>query len=193
MKIKDILSKLDLSKQKEYYLDENFLYEFDDSTYYHEIDHDKSQFKEIWLICWYCTDSWVGTKVILLNDIPLCLSNQDARKSDEDFEWFSKECFELARTHIKEIKIQKEEKDNYSLADLEYDFDDDYSIQFPDQLMIRQFHSFGFYENQKVTIEKIQRKPSEYNSDAVKIIFELGETKIIDVSEIKFPLLGLKE
>lgn len=139
MKLKDILSKLDLSKQKEYIFDKDFLSEFDDYLSEYEIDDKKSNFKEIWLICWYCTDSWVGTKVILLNDVPLCLSNQDSRKSDEDFEWFSKECFELANKHIEEIKIQKEEKENYSLTDLEYDFGDGYEILYPEELMIRQF------------------------------------------------------
>lgn len=189
MKLKDILSNLDLSKQEDYCINDEFLSEFEDHLFEHQIDYKKSKFKEIWLICWYCTDSRVGTRVILLDNIPICISNQDGRKSDQEFQWVSKVHFELASKHVEEIKLQQDKQSNISTLNLEEDQCEFYKICFPEQLLSSCFHKFGFYGNQKVSIEKI--KPDDYRNNNVKITLSSGETKIVDVSEIDFPLLNI--
>lgn len=202
MKIKHLLSRIDLSKQQHYQVNDYFISEFDDLFNENDINVSESKFKEIWLHVWlsnrasYDDDKlfWQGLRIVLLNDIPICISYQLGKS--QDFEWFSEDSFDLAKEHIFDIsnysvdveKIDKFQKSqNVFFLKEDSTISDYYSIGSSYELL-RKFHQFGFYKNGKVSI-------SPYGKDcfSLKIIFESNETKIVDIRDIKFPIMGLKE
>lgn len=93
MKISEILSILDLSKKEPFYITYDFLNEFDIQEYEIDLEKFKSKLSYIWIVTWYCTDTWVGIKVLLVNDDPMCIITQVARKCIQEFEWISNNSF----------------------------------------------------------------------------------------------------
>lgn len=184
MKTSELLSKLDLSKKEKYYIDHDFLSEFDFNLY--DIDTDKINLECIRIITWYCTDSWVGIKVILLDDNPICVSTQQGRKCDENFEWISKEAYLKMKKIVEQAKIENEK--SISLLNLEEEFGEYYKISFADELIPR-FHKSAFFKGERVLVEKI---PTEnYVETKVKIKFENGNFQIVELEQLNFPLMGL--
>src|SRR5574338_1308674 len=106
MKISELITKLDLSKKEKYYIPEEFLYEFD--TNFNDVDLDKINLDRIWLTVWYCTYTWVGTSILLLENIPVCICNHIARKADPKFLWINNSCFLKVKEIVESAKIKKE-------------------------------------------------------------------------------------
>ena len=49
---------------------------------------------------WLCTDTWVGWVAYFLDSEFVCLSTQNARKSDTEFEFVSKEAHSKLRDYL---------------------------------------------------------------------------------------------
>ena len=97
MKIIEIANKIDKSKKNEEFVEtdqfsDEFGYEFD------WVEQDR--LKSYWIGNWYCTDSYVGFKMYFLNDVPVAVSSQSGRKSEEKFEWFSEELALRVRDYL---------------------------------------------------------------------------------------------
>jgi hypothetical protein len=54
---------------------------------YVQQDDDNPRFTVYFLHSWYCTDSWVGYRVWLLDGEPIAITYQCGRKYDEEFSW----------------------------------------------------------------------------------------------------------
>lgn len=198
MKIKNLLSNLDLSKQQYYQISEYFISELNNSIIEYNINIFESKFKEIWLHAWlgnggkYENDKifWEGLRLILLDNIPICTS--DKLGKIQDFQWISEECLNLARKHIINISNYSNQiisdifKKHQNLFIKEnYEINDYYSLMSSCQLL-NKFHQIGFYKNEKVFVSTCN------DVFSLKIIFESGITKIVNILDVKFPICGLK-
>lgn len=190
MKTSELLSNLDLTKKTKYDVGDSFLDEFDVSSYDLNNSIEEIPLFEITMVVWYCTDTWVGINVILLEDTPICVTQQVGRKCDIDYNWVNKDSYKKVKDLIESCKINREK--DISLLNLEEEFGDNYSIEFANQLIIDNYniHNVAFLNENKVSVEKI--KTSNYIEENVKITFEDGRSEIINVGKLKFPLLGLK-
>lgn len=122
MKIKDIINTVDKSESNSDWVDlESIAYEFDIHDAYNG-DYEKFQtrMKSYWFVSWICTDTRVGGRVYFLDDIPVAVSFQPARKSDENIEWICKDYALKVKNFVIECC---EDEFNPHIADLNEDID----------------------------------------------------------------------
>lgn len=69
------------------------------------IDYDEfdRHFKKHWIHSWICTDTQVGIAVLTLDGQPVAISQQPARKSDEEILFLSDEIAIKVRTVLEEL------------------------------------------------------------------------------------------
>ncbi len=92
--------------------------------------------KAYWMANHYCTDSYVGYRAYFLDGIFVCLSYQGSRKSDEEYEWLSKEAFLSVRDYLLSLVVEDEEIDlPTEFINLDEDIGDGYPIQYTGQLL----------------------------------------------------------
>jgi hypothetical protein len=111
-----------------------------------------ARFKKYWLIVWNCTDTWVGTAIYMLDDKPFAVSNQTARKNDEEFTFLSKDEFTRAHTAMMELLTAPDEQ-HIPIAteeELDGEIGMDYSVEFGSQLVSRT----AFLDGELVTVVK---------------------------------------
>ncbi len=77
--------------------------------------------KKYWIYSWQCTDQWVGLAAYFFNDEFACVSFQQGRKSEEEFEWTNKEMAEKVRKYI--IELTKQEEFSIKTIDVNDEFD----------------------------------------------------------------------
>lgn len=185
MKVFELLSKLDFSKKEPYYVNDDFLNEFGENKT--NFDIDKIELQQIRIATWCCTDSFVGSSVICYNDIPLCISFQPGRKSDQTFRWISKGSFQIAKQLIENARILQ--NDDFKPIDLNEEIGESYRLEFAGQ-RISQLHNIAFFDGKKVCVSAIESK--NYVEERVKITFDDGREDIVNINKLEFPFLGLK-
>lgn len=188
MKTSELLSRLDLLKKEEYNI-EDLLGEFNIDSF--DVDYDKIKLYCIRIVTWFCTDSWVGILVVLLDDTPVCISRQIGRKWDEEFEWVSKEAYLKTKEVVEKARIIREK--NINILDMDREFGESYKIDYPEQLIlsIPNIHTPALFNGESVSVEKI--KSTKYLEENVRIICNNGDSQIVPLEELDFPLLGLKD
>jgi len=179
MKIIEIANKIDKSKKNEEFVEtdqfsDEFGYEFD------WVEQDR--LKSYWIGNWYCTDSYVGFKMYFLNDVPVAVSSQSGRKSEEKFEWFSEELALRVRDYL--ISIMPQRKLNFKLCNINEDVGDSYKIQFNSQILNPENVMFN---GQPVKIlERIKNTPDYGIDTMLRIKLFDGEEKIVNIRELDF-------
>lgn len=68
-----------------------------------------------WVTSWICTDTRVGLAVYCWDCVPVAVSTQCARKSDEKISFLSKECADMVRDAI--IKLMGDDEFDIALID----------------------------------------------------------------------------
>lgn len=99
---------------------------------------------------WYCTDTYVGTTVYFLDNEFIGYSIQNARKSDENFKFVSKELAEKLRNYLQSLV---ETTYDYELMDeneLDEEFSDTFKIEYNSQIL----HKEAFLNGELVQITK---------------------------------------
>ena len=135
--------------------------------------------KEYWLIKWKCTDTHVGTMVGILNDKPVYIKSQSARKSPPVYEFITKESINVVREAL--MKLLKEELPSLSVADPDEEIEDFYSVPYAEMMLAPK----GFYQGKSVSIKRMGYRADE----CVKIIFDkTGEEMFVPVKDIKIRL-----
>jgi hypothetical protein len=149
------------------------------------LDHSK-YYDESLVISWFinphlCTDSWVGTSVIMFKGKPVGVADQPARKSDTTYTWIDNEDFKGFKEYL--LSLKEEEELEYSFfteEELQEDVGETFVLEFTDQLLV----SKGKYGDHEVTV---QREPSK---DAlnfkVRISFENNSQKVVDINDVEF-------
>ena len=147
-----------------------------------------------YISCWYCTDSYVGTKVYFFDGKAVAVGHKPYRKADEDIEWISEESFYIVREYVKNIIEEHDEKPSIDLIDLDNDMGEFYKIEFRGKVFSHQRENC-FYNGLKVKMIKDDDSMNDYiNNQSIKydelytsIQFENGTVKNVLVKDLDFP------
>lgn len=188
MKIKDIINKVDKSKQ------------FEDKVYIGDIAREMDLFNienyddQIRLISyyignWYCTDSYVGYKVYFFDNEPVAVSSQTGRKMNEEIEWVSKEAYKKVRDYV--LTFAEEFEPVIRLTNMDEDIGETYKISFNGQLF--DYHKeIPLYNGENVKIIDTEEKSKEnFNGQITKKVLisheAFGKTEWVNVGQLDFP------
>lgn len=137
MKLHELIDNVDRSEANasSVCLDELAL-EFDLSLDY--VAEDKHQIRAYWLSRWCCTDTWVGLRVYGFerDDVfePFAVSMQDARKSDEKFQWATQGVADEVREYL--IRFMGTRSTSVSILDsLDEDMGEGFMVTYSGQLL----------------------------------------------------------
>lgn len=183
MKIIDIANRIDKSERNEDWIDITSLAqdEFNISLYDYP---QQSRLKCYWVSKWCCTDTYVGIRIYFLDDKAVGISKQDARKSDEYINWFSKEAAIKVRDFILTLFCEKEEEEEFNLCDINEDIGDNYTINFNNSIIHR--HK-ATYNNEPIEIlERIRETPDWGIDTMLKVKLPSGEITEVNIKELRF-------
>ena len=135
---------------------------------------------------WYCTDSYVGIRVYFLDNKPVAISNQNGRKSSEDFGFISKEVVKEVRDYLFSLV----EENDFTQVDILDGLDDEipstYKIEYNSQIL----HKTALLDGKRVAILKKNFESEGYNSPnyfhTVQIQHENGEKAMINCKLLDF-------
>jgi len=180
MKLIDIANKIDKSQKNESQVDTmEFSSELNYAFYY----VDQNRLKAYWIGNWHCTDSYVGYRMYFLDDEPVAVSMQTGRKSNEEFEWLSKELALKVRDYL--ISLMSDDNElNIKLCDINRDIGDNYQISFNNQILNPER---AIYNGKSIEIlEQIKDKNNWGIGTELRIKLLSGEEKVVDIKEIDF-------
>jgi len=133
---------------------------------------------------WCCTDTWVGLYVIYYNGEPVATSNQTARKSDVEIEWFSKEAAHKVRDALLALVRAEEPEDNFKIVNLNEEIGEpSYQLNFSSQVI----HDDAIYQGRPV---KIVKTFQGYDSKTWHlVVIRDGENDItVNLKDVHFPV-----
>lgn len=184
MKIKDIITKVNKSKQFE---DKIFIGAIAQQLNMGYVDNydDQDRLTSYWIGSWYCTDSYVGYKVYFFDNEPVAISSQTGRKMDEEIEWLSKEAYKKVKEYVLTFVVAEE--DTPPLANMDEELGESYKINFNSQLF--DYHNdIPLFNGQQVKIIEEEKKKENHGIDQnVKIKLADGTEKWVSVRELDFP------
>lgn len=182
MKLIDIAKQIDKSSGNEDWIDIPEIGREFNLEIYNHVEQDRLQ--AYWIGNWCCTDTWVGYKMYFLDDEPVGVSIQKARKSDEEFEWFSKELALKVRDYILSLMVEIDEKLTFSICDINEDIGEGFKIEFNDNII---HPDKAILNNEKVEIIERVRKPNDYGIDReLRIRLFNGDERIVNIKELDF-------
>jgi|GEM_PF-1756746 len=143
---------------------------------------DDTRLKAYHVKTWLCTDSWVGWEAYFLDNEFVYLSSQNARKSDVDFEFVSKEAGIKVRDYL--LSLTSNERENYiPILDLKQEFPEKYKIEYNSQIL----HRTAWFGAEKVKIKKTRYAyDSVHYFHTVEIENEKGEVLEVDCRDLEF-------
>lgn len=193
MKLSEAIQRVDRSERNHSYADaEKFSQEFGFHLNWN------AKFEErvhgYWLWRWQCTDTWVGYRVYFMDNEPVAVSWQPARKSSEEIEWVSKEAYNKVRDFMLELLAEdlhaqpKFAKLDEVLPELGY------NVTYGSQL---HFYEGKLADGTPVSVVNVYGKryepPSEHWSTVDVKLPDGTVREKVPLSEIYFPLLLAKE
>jgi predicted Fe-S protein YdhL (DUF1289 family) len=146
------------------------IYDFDD------------RFKCYWIGRHYCTDTHVGIRAYYLDGKPVCASCQPARKSEETFEWISKEAANKVLKYMRELAKEKGQELEVSIMDPEQEWPEGYAISYATQVM----DDWVMWEGKKYPVDKASTTRDAYIDKFIIIETEDGKRKV-ELSDCLFP------
>lgn len=194
MKMSELVKRLDRTAQNRDWVDTKELgYDLN----IHDMDYIEDEIlsqrlQSFWAGEWLCTDTVVGYKVYFFDNEPVCWSAKTARKSDEDFFWFSQEKAEQVRKYLLELQLENESPLSVELCDLEMDdIGTGYAIEFSGQLLSN--HKKATLDGKSVTIiEKLKHEKFNIDTDLI-VQFEDGKQQRVSIEQLEFPFNLIKK
>jgi hypothetical protein len=132
------------------------------------------------LVKWICTDTWVGTRVYYLDDKPVCVSTQTARKSDEKFNWVSQEAFDKVVEYVESLR-DKSEYEVDTISNMDEVFKGYYTVDYGSELLVNE----GYYKGKKVKVIKSYRRHEDIKKWR---LLELDTGETITTGDFHIPL-----
>lgn len=149
MKLRDLIHAVDRSKDNTTSANiDLFCRELDLNEYPGHIDQFDEAVQGHWLIKWLCSDTWVGYIVYFMDNEPVAISSQMARKSSKELQFVSLEAAAKLRQFILECIGTPEFTP--SVANLDEETDPYYTVSYSSQLLV----SHGFFNGHKVKVER---------------------------------------
>jgi hypothetical protein len=119
-------------------------------SYYCSYDDTISQrLKYVFLTKWICTDTWVGTRVYLLDDIPVAISYQSGRKNPECVDFLSQADVVRMRNFIFSL-MQADDDGSAMVCDPNKEIEEFYQVSYSSQLLVNK----GYYKGIPVDVVK---------------------------------------
>lgn len=188
MKLREIIERVDRSyfNENEPSYSELASNEFGLNGYDVTQDWDKGRLKTYSYAKWLCTDTHVGGLIYFLDDECVAVSWQNARKSDEDIDWISKEAYIKVRDYLISLMVQEDESDKKIYLDLDVEQGDGFQVSYGSQLLTKNMILKS--TNEKVTVIKKFDGYDKINSwQTVEVEFEDGRKELINLSELLIP------
>ena len=181
MKLIDAINRVRRDKNNETLFDIAELFAEFDLPWLYTDDH---SFKEYWLQVWLCTDTWVGTSVIFLNDQPVAVRTQNCRKCSSRYDWLSNQAYELVRTELLRLS-DKEREDMLSIIDHDEKIDEFFRLPYVQSII----DMTAWLDEEKVSIVH----PKDITSTTVSVQLNNGELRTVDVSDLLFKIRVTEE
>lgn len=185
MKLIDAIKRVDRTQQSFDPDYGNFCNELGINDYSGWNEKFSERMKVYYLIKWCCTDTWVGLAVYFLDDEPVAISWQPARKSDTDYEFVSEEAAKKVRDFI--LSIMEQDDPTFKLMDIDKEIEETYSISFTNRLLGYE----GFVDGRPCKV--VREKKEEYISQKVTVKFEDGTEKRVNIKDFMIPIAIVKE
>lgn len=186
MKMRDLINSVDRSEKNSTSADiDDFCRELNLNEYPGWNKQFDEAVKGYWLIKWLCTDTWVGYCVYYMNDEPIAISVQTARKNPTAYEFISIEAATKVRKFI--LDCLGESEFTPTLVDLDEETDPYYTVSYSGQLLVDK----GLYHGREVTVvRKCYRwDDPELKMEEMMVQYEPnGEPFKIDVCDFNIPL-----
>jgi hypothetical protein len=183
MKLIDILEEIDRDKLS---TDIGLEWELSEEFDIYDIKHDfESQLKEFWIGPWYCTDTWVGFRVIFWNNKFLCLTYQSARKSSCEYKWVSETKRKEVYNYIASLKQDLYGDGNIELINFEEDFAEGYQVSYHSELLTMHGYNRAIYKGEEVKVLGKPPEPNDYICKKAIIIYK-GFEKIVPLKSLIF-------
>jgi hypothetical protein len=99
--------------------------------------------KSYWLVKWYCTDTWVGTRAVFFDDELIGSIEQVGRKYPEEVKFISKEVAQKLREYLLAATMV-----DFSIIDSDMEINDTYTVAYGSQLLVDN----AIYDGRPVTI-----------------------------------------
>lgn len=176
MKLKEVIEKIDKSKENECWVE---LTEIASEIGLNDYVYDSEErIKSYFYISWLCTDTQVGAKIYFLDDEAVCVSYQSARKADEYFEWISQEAFEKVRNYILNLISTP----NVAIVDLEEKVEEFFSVEFSEQMLTKK----AIYNSLPVEIVERYSYGDKWKQTLIK--FSDGKKELVTTKDIQIPI-----
>lgn len=185
MKLSELIHKVDRSEINTSFANiDDFTTLLDMHYIFGACDAFDKRIKKHWLHSWMCTDTFVGLAVYYMDDAPVAVSLQPARKRSESIEFVSVEAASKMREFLRSLT------DVYSstppIADLDQEMGIGSTIPYADQLLVDSV----LYDGQPATVVKRYGLRHELPVDMwrkVDIQTALGEVLTVDLDEVTIP------
>jgi len=138
------------------------------------VENDDTRLKIYFQHVWYCTDSWVGTRLFFLDEMFVGYSQQAGRKCDEVFHLIDNETAIAELTNFVNSLFENIPKLTFYHPIQESDLHPKYQIQYSSQLMSG-FHEYAYDNTGKkfeVDHEKIHKHLQSKKGCSHKIFFK---------------------
>lgn len=176
MKLTDILANLDKTDKNRAMPDlEKFGEEF---LIYNLSDYETFDKSVIgyWIQKHNCTDTWVGVIAYFLDDEFLCITQQEARKSDTYFYFASDKMMRKLHSFLLTLDEDELFGDKKIINTEKLAIDEFYQLNYSDEIIVRE----GFYKNEPCTVV------GRTDLKSVNILLESGEKMVVPVNSLYF-------
>lgn len=187
MKMRDLINAVERNEQNSTSADiDEFCCELDLNQYPGWNKQFDEAVKGYWLIKWQCSDTWVGCIVYYMDDEPIAISTQSARKSSTVYEFVSLEAAAKVRNFI--LECLGESEFSPTIADLNEEVGLDYTVSYSSQLLVDK----GMYCDRVVKVVSICHRwdDPDLKMDELFVSYADEPESIIKIntSDFKIPL-----
>ena len=187
MKMRDLINAVDRSEKNFTSADiDDFCRELNLNEYPGWNQQFEDAVKGYWLIKWLCTDTWVGYAVYYMDNEPIAISVQTARKNPTAYEFVSLEAATKLRKFI--LECLGESEFTPTIMDLDEETDPYYTISYSSQLLVDEGVLYG-------RPVKLVRKCHRWDDPELKMdemmvsyVDEPDHVFKIDANDFKIPL-----
>jgi hypothetical protein len=188
MKLQYLIDNVDTSPTNLAHVDLDELSNAFDISNSWKMDWNKGEqiFQSYWLVVWYCTDAYVGMRVLVCNGHKVGLMQQSGRKCSLTVSYFSTEHAKLVKDALVSLVPEDSQLGNVQLLSAEELAEDEgefYTIQYNSQII----NSVGFIDDKQV---KIIRTNYEWGTDdyfySVEVEHDDGTQEKVQINQLKF-------